>query len=356
MPPAGTSTTQKLIGPLLVVVLVLLILRLTPLPLRHIFLVVTTAVLIAAAVSPVASALHRRAHIPLGVSVLLLYATGFLLLAAVVAVAVPLIADEVQLLRQRLPEYDAQLRDFLARLGVDQPEHYAGSALVERAGEELSHSLGRATGFAVSFSGGVVRVVIVIVLGYFLATAPHLAEDTIRRFVPPEHRGRILRLCGRIGVRLGQWARAQILLAIVFGVSFGIGLRLVGVPYAATLGATGAVLEVVPYVGGAVTLVLALLVAATVSPWAMLGVIAVYTVAVLFESHVLAPYLMGRAVGFQPLVVLLALFVGVEAMGVFGALLAVPIAVVIQAILDEFYTFAPEPISTAGDGDHSTPP
>jgi predicted PurR-regulated permease PerM len=117
------------------------------------------------------------------------------------------------------------------------------------------------------------------------------------------------------------------------------------VPYAVTIGVIGAVIEIVPYLGGFTTLVLALLVAATKTPLLMLWVLVWYTVVVQTQAHIFAPVLMGHAVGMHPLVVVLALFMGVETLGIFGALLAVPIAVVLQVLLDEFYTFdEPEPL------------
>lgn len=328
----------RLLVPLMIVALVLAILRMLPLPLEQVFIVAFAAILLASAVAPAASALERH-HVPRGVTVLLIYLLGLLALVGVVALIVPLVSTEVQLLRDRLPEYNAELRRLAARIAPGQVDRLSNAAVLNEGLNRLGGYLSQAPGFALSFSSVVVRVIIVLVLGYFMAVEENFAGRVITRFTPPPHRERLQRMLGAIGNQLGYWARAQLLLALSFGVAFGLGLRVAGVPYAATLGVIGGVLEIIPYVGGFITVVLAVGVAATDSWFHVAVVVVWYTVVVQAEAHILAPYLMGRAVGLHPLVVVVALFVGAESLGVFGALLAVPIAVVLQVLLDEFYAF-----------------
>ncbi len=115
-------------------------------------------------------------------------------------------------------------------------------------------------------------------------------------------------------------------------------------------------LEIVPYVGGVITIALALLMAATTGKLWLLGAVLVwYLIVTNVEAHVVYPKLVGEIVGLQPLVVVLALFVGAEALGIVGALLAIPIAVVLQTLLDEFYTF-PDGAHAGAAGADGAPP
>lgn len=338
----GSFPNARTLSWLLIVALVLIILRLVALPLRleSVFLVGFTAVLIAAAVAPAATALERR-RVPRGVTVLGIYVIALLVLTGVVALIVPLIANEVELLRQRSPEYQENVRDFIRRFAPDQADQLTADRLVEVGSSQVEGYVTAVPGVAISFSGLVVRIVIVLVMGYFMAVEEHFAERVMRRFTPPRYRDRIGRLLGTIGDQLGHWARAQLLLAVSFGFTFGLGLRLLGVEYAVTLGVIGGVLEIIPYVGGFVTVILALLVASTEGWLTVVGVLVWYAIVVQAEAHILAPKLMERTLGLHPLVVVMALFVGAESLGILGALLAVPIAVVIQAVLNEFYAAAP---------------
>lgn len=337
----------RLVVPMFVVALGLVILRLLPLPLRDVFVVLFTAILLASAVSPAATALEKY-RIPRGVTVLGLYLIGLLALVGVVAMVVPLLAGEVELLRDRLPQYNEDLRRLVARWSPQQAERLTSDRITQRAVEHLAGSVNHATDIAFTISTVGIRLILVLVMAYFMAVEEHFAERVVMRFAPARHRERFKQILASAGNRLGHWARAQLLLAVYFGVAFAIGLRLAGVPYAATLGVVGGVIEIIPYVGGFLTLILAIAVALTRGPVTVAWVGLWYTVVVQTQAHVLAPFLMGRAVGMHPLVVVIALFVGAEALGIFGALLAVPIAVVLQVILDEFYRADPL-------GDPSTP-
>ncbi|MBI2759802.1 MAG: AI-2E family transporter [Chloroflexi bacterium] len=330
----------RLLTPLLVVVLVLLTLRLLPLPLEKVFVTIFTAILLAAAVSPAADALEKY-HIPRGVTVLTLYLVGLLALTGVVALIVPLVSSEVTSLQDRLPRYNEDLRRLIERIAPEQADRFASDAIANEFFDQLGGQLGRATGYAVTLSSLVLRIIIVLVMSYFMAVEAGFAERVVTRFTPPAHRARVHRIMSNVGNRLGHWARAQLLLALYFGLLFGVGLRLAGVPYAVTLGVVGGVIEIIPYIGGFITLILAVLIAATKAPLLVVWVVVWYTFVVQTQAHVFAPVLMGRVVGMHPLVVVISLFVGVEALGFYGALLAVPIAVVLQALLDEFYFFSP---------------
>ena len=117
-------------------------------------------------------------------------------------------------------------------------------------------------------------------------------------------------------------------------------------------------LEIIPYVGGFITIVLAVLIAATTGKlWLIIAVVVWYAIIVNLEAHIVAPKLVGEIVGLHPLVVVLALFLGAEVLGILGALLAVPIAVIVQALLDEFWTFT-EPATETREppqSDHAVP-
>jgi predicted PurR-regulated permease PerM len=192
--------------------------------------------------------------------------------------------------------------------------------------------------------GLLVTGLLILVFAFFLAVDAHFAQRVVARFCPPAARPRAERLLGRLGTSLGAWVRAQLLVGLFFGATFGVGLALLRVPYAATIGTVGAVLEIIPYVGGFITVALAVLVAATTGKlWLVIFAAVWYTVVVNVQAHIVAPKLVGEIVGLHPLVVVLALFLGAETLGILGALLAVPLAVIGQVLLDEFWTFPDAP-------------
>jgi len=309
----------------------------------HIVVVLFIAILLATAVSSAANHLERY-RVSRSLAILLTYLLVLGILAGVVGLLVPLIANEVQLLRDNLPEYQIQADALLARL----PQNNGQTLRVDDIIGGLS---GRLQQGAVELGRGLAQVgsvlvtlLLIFVFAFFMAVDDRFATRVVRRFFPPAMRDRAGAIMGQMGDGLGQWVRAQLLLAAFFGIAFGIGLAILRVPYALTLAVVGAVLEVIPYIGGFVTVILAVVVAATTGKFWLVGATLLwYLLVVNVEAHIIGPKMVGDVVGLHPLVVVASLFIGEEVLGILGALLAVPIAVVLQILLDQFWKFDNEP-------------
>jgi len=305
----------------------------------HIFVVLFIALLLASSVSLAANRLERL-HVKRGIAILLVYIAVLAVLAGVIALLIPLIAGEVKTLRDNLPSYQESVNGLLARLPKRNGETLRVNTIFGDLGGRLNGAAGKAGRGVLAAGSTLVTLLLIFVIAFFLAVDPKFPERVVARFIPPAARRRALGLMGKIGMGLGYWVRAQLLLALFFGVTFGLGLAILRTPYALTLGTIGAVLEIIPYVGGFITIILAVLVAATTGKlWLIIAVLVWYAIVVNLEAHIVAPKLVGQIVGLHPLVVVLALFLGAEVLGILGALLAVPLAVIVQAMLDEFWTF-----------------
>jgi predicted PurR-regulated permease PerM len=193
--------------------------------------------------------------------------------------------------------------------------------------------------FGQTLSTIIFSALLVLVIGFILTSDAAFTPRFIARFFPPSYRPTAANLAREIGLRLGHWVRAQLLVCLFYGTCFGIGLGLLGVPYAFALGLAAGFMELIPYVGGLIVTTLAMLVALSISPWLALGVLALYLVVSTIEANILYPKVVGDIVGLHPVVIIIALFIGAEAGGVMGALLAVPFMVVLQVLFEQFYRF-----------------
>ncbi len=138
-----------------------------------------------------------------------------------------------------------------------------------------------------------------------------------------------------ISLRLGHWVVGQITLSVIVGVGAGIGLGVIGVPGASLLAVVWAVAEFIPGIGPFISAVPSILLGFLAGPTT--GVLAaIFTLCwSQVESNVITPRVMGRAVELNPLVVLVALLVGNELLGLAGALFSIPAAAVLAVIVDE---------------------
>ncbi len=199
---------------------------------------------------------------------------------------------------------------------------------------ELSKFSGQIIDLTLNLFDLIIRLVTVLVITfYLLLDREHIEERVATLFIGQKERAE--RQIKIIESKLGAWLRGQMILSIVIAVSVYIGLTLIGLDYALPLAIFAGLLEIIPIIGPIIAAAPAVLIAFTTSvPLAVLvGVM--YSVIQQLESNIIVPQLMKRAVGLNPLLVLIAILVGGRLLGIGGALLAVPIAVVIQVVAQE---------------------
>jgi hypothetical protein len=150
----------------------------------------------------------------------------------------------------------------------------------------------------------------------------------------------MLAIWREIESRLGGYVRGELLLMTSIGVLSSLGYLAIGLPYALALGVLAGLLEFVPMVGPTLGAIPAVLVALSISPQTALLVVG-YTVVLQFsENHLLVPRLMGRSVGVSPIMVILAVFSFSSLLGITGAFLAVPLAAILQVLMDHLIVHA----------------
>ena len=165
---------------------------------------------------------------------------------------------------------------------------------------------------------------------------PHL---TIREYSVPPGREWVPSLAGwsllQIGGGMGYWLQGQfILMLIVFLIDY-IGLLIIGVPYALILALIAGLLEIVPYIGPIISAVLAFAITFLHDPVTGFVVLALFALVQQLEGYVIAPLVMKKAVGLNPVVVILALMIGAKLAGVTGIIIAVPVATAIGEVVND---------------------
>lgn len=176
----------------------------------------------------------------------------------------------------------------------------------------------------------VAGIFLLVMTFYFLLEREGLESRIAKLFDSREEK--IKRLIIRIEEKLGAWLRGQLVLSGIISALSYIGLTFFNIPYALPLALLAGVLEVVPVIGPIISAIPPVLIAFTIQPILALGVGVMYLFIQQMESHLIVPQIMKRAVGLNPLLVILAIAVGSRLLGISGALLAVPIAVVLQII------------------------
>ena len=174
-----------------------------------------------------------------------------------------------------------------------------------------------------------------IITVYFILEGNH-AYRWFLSFFPPEQRNRLDSTLQRAETRMGKWLLGQGSLMLILGLASMIVFLFLHVRYAYALGVLTGLLNIIPVVGAAMSIALALLVAAIDSWGRVAGIAIFYVVYLQIENSYLTPRIMKKSVDLPGLAILVALLVGSALAGILGALVSVPTAVLVAELLDEY--------------------
>ena len=292
----------------------------------EIWLLLFTALVLAAAIRP-AARLGERYSVPRGVTVLLVYLGIAALLSLMGALLWPALSEQSQELIDRLPAmienvkgWMGDLTTYLARWGS-----WLGTPKADNLQGALSGILANTVRVTTGVFGAVVGLLVVLVVAAYLVVDEGRIGRTLLLLVPIRHRSLTASLAEPVLDRVGGYVRGQLVSSMFVGALIAIALSLLGVRYALLVGALAAMLNIVPFLGATIAAVLGILSALNDSLLKAVLAAVIMGAAQLVEGKLLAPHFVGRATGLHPLAVLLALLAGAHLAGLIGALVAVPL-------------------------------
>ncbi|TAK14702.1 MAG: AI-2E family transporter [Anaerolineae bacterium] len=308
------------------------------------------AIVIGTATRPAATWLQQRG-LPRTAAVTLVYLLILLLLIGFLLVLFPVVLEQGTTIAAGLPEYYASLRVWLAqfpnplmvRLGEFLPSVIPPLQSEGQTGEEITDSAAQALLYLSTAGQGIFVGIIVLVLAFYWTLDGTRIIQSLLLLIPPGRRESISALVSAMETKVGYFIAGQGILSLTIGVLALIAYWIIGLPNALVLALLAGVLEVVPMVGPLLGAIPAVLVASTISADKLIWVIVATAVIQQFENTLLVPRVMSKAVGVNPFVTLLALFAFSTLFGITGALMAIPMAAIIQLLLNHF-VFDLEPV------------
>lgn len=191
-------------------------------------------------------------------------------------------------------------------------------------------------------------IAIGVVLTVYFMLEGEIAYFWVLSLVPGDKRQRLNATLVRAEIRMGKWLLGQGVLMVILGVLSTIVFLALKVRYAYALGVLMGLFNLIPVIGALISVALAALVAAMDSWGRVLGVLIFYTIYAQLETSYLTPRIMRTSVDLAGFSVIIALLLGSALAGVIGAMVAVPTAVLITVLLDE-YAVQREPIVGPGN-------
>jgi len=178
---------------------------------------------------------------------------------------------------------------------------------------------------------------VILVISFYLTVQEKGVKRFIMSLTPAKHQSYLSSLIERIQRKMGGWLRGQLLLMLIVGILTYIALRLIGLKYALVLALIAGILEIVPYIGPIISAIPAVILGFVQSPFLALLVIILYILIQQIESQIIAPQVMRRAVGLNPIITIIAILIGAKLAGILGIILAVPITAALAEFLKDVY-------------------
>jgi predicted PurR-regulated permease PerM len=291
------------------------------------------AVIVATALRALAALLERHARVPAKVSVV----AGLVLVTLVIAAGTWLVgeplAEQFENLRQGLPAaMDAVMRWLNThRIGV------AALSYFEQVKDDASPWALRVAGVASSTLGALGGAALMLVMGIYLAVAPRVYRNGLVRLMPLSVRERVGEALDACGNALSSWLLGQSISMLFVGVATAIGLWLLDVPLAFSVGVLSGLLAFIPFFGAIAGGLLAVLLGFMQGPETALYVLILAVVVQQVEGNVLMPFVQRWAVDLPPVLGIAAAVMFGVLFGLLGVFLATPAMVVLMVLVQRLY-------------------
>lgn len=306
---------------------------------RDILILLLISIIIASGLEPFVDFLDRK-KVPRAVSVLSVYIVAIGILVLVGYLVFPPLFWEF---KQINIHYGNALQNSSAQGGTFLGVNI--SLLVEKGFQSFVNQITNISGDflqkTIGVFNGVIEIITILVISFYLVAEKNGMKNFIHSFVPAKHQNFALNLIAKVQNKIGLWMIGQMIIsAVVFSMTL-VGLFLLGVKYALVLAILAGFLELVPYLGPIISAVPAIIFALAQNPPLAIAVVFLYIIVQKTEGYILVPKIMQKTVGVSPLVILIAILIGLKIAGIFGIFLAVPLVAAANVILKEYKILEP---------------
>lgn len=317
-----------------------------------VFLPLILAVIVSFILYPLVEAISRiriwplKKVLPRGMAIL----AAFLLAAAIVAVVASLtflpLIKEFNRFISNVPALLTKLQNI--GLVLEQRAHdiilpdNVRTMLEQGLSNAVLYAAGLARSIvnsAIGFAGGVVDLVVVPVLTFYLLRDWQQLQNGVVRAFPPSIRSKAAQIIEEMGVTVSGYIRAQVLLSLIIGTAVFCSMALLDVDYPLVLGLLAALTEFIPIIGPIIGAIPAVILSFLVSPALAVKVILAYVIIQQLENNIIVPNIMQRTVDLHPVTVIIGMLAGGQLLGWVGMILAVPFMALVKVVLRHIWKY-----------------
>lgn len=298
--------------------------------------------------NPLVDRLERRSKVKRAYGIVTMYLVIAGIITLILLMVIPIIRTQLMGLIDNFPIYSAQIQEeFLHLTGSE----FFGK-IQESVGTDLSDITGKVTTWGTSFInnaasgvgsfvGTLTEIVLAVVttpfiLFYLLRDGKRL-PDYLMRFIPTALQPQSRMVMQEMNSQVASYIRGQIIVSCCIGALLYIGYLIIGLEYSLVLAIVAACTAVVPYLGPAIAITPALVVAMVTSPFMLLKMVIVWTAVQLIEGKFISPQIMGKTLKIHPITIIFVIIFAGKMFGVLGIILAVPGYAVLKVVVTHIF-------------------
>ena len=268
-------------------------------------------------------------------------------------ILIPLLSEQIASFSTKLPEIIAVLQSKAIALqnSMDSKLPFLDlSALAQSSKDSFTQNLDGAGGMLGSYISNFMNLLtfslLVPFFAFFILKDMHLIKKTLLSYIPNKYFEIVALLFYKIGNSIQLYIRGQLIDASFVGIATGIGLTIVGFPYALLVGLIAGIGNFVPYFGPILGAIPAILIILVTPEWATGSAIALVIGVFLFvqviETIFVYPAAVGNSVNLHPLIVVLALLIGGELAGILGMIVIIPTVAILKVTFELLHKYMRE--------------
>ncbi len=197
----------------------------------------------------------------------------------------------------------------------------------------LNHSIDITKGIA----QGIIFFLAICMIVFYIVVDKEALKNYYEKLFPDKMKHRADEILKNISQKVGGFVIAQILTMLAVGVITTIFLIILRIDYAVLLGLMTGVLDIIPIIGPTIALIACLVVAYHINPILMIFVLVAFLAAQWISNNIVRPIVFGKFLDLHPLVIIFALLIGAQFLGVWGVILAPAIVAMLGVLFDELY-------------------
>ncbi|EGC8555897.1 AI-2E family transporter [Listeria monocytogenes] len=283
-----------------------------------------------------------------GWAIALLYLVIIGLIILLFSFVIPAVKDQIVSLFKSFPGYWDQI--------TQKFDEFSRSSLFDQIKDKLNTNMSdimktlstkgtSVINSAISSIGSIVGTVTEVVLAivttplvlFYLLKDGKKLPDFLLKMLPVNGRAHTRQVLGEANHQISSYIRGQIIVSLCIGILLFIGYLIIGLPYALTLVIIAACTSIVPYLGPAIAITPAIIIAIVTSPWLLIKLIIVWCVVQLLEGKFISPQVMGKTLKVHPITILFVILVAGNLFGVLGVIFAVPGYAVLKVIVTHVF-------------------